>query len=66
MFRDKYVPPVEKERLAQDFLSLKQGTESVTVITWMFHERALFCPKYVPSEQARMSQYLSILRRDIR
>ena len=37
MFCDEYVPLVERERLAQEFLTLKQGTESVTVITRMFH-----------------------------
>ena len=56
---------MEREHLAQEFLSLKQGTESVTVITRMFHERALFCPEHVSTEQARVSRYLSILRRDI-
>ena len=66
MFRDEYVPQVERERLAQEYLTLKQGTESVTVITKMFHERALFFPELVSTEQARMSRYLSILRRDIR
>ena len=66
MFRDEYVPQVERERLAQEFLTLKQGTESVTAITRMFHERAMFCPEHVSTEQARMSRYLSILRRDIR
>ena len=35
------------------------------VITRMFHERALFCPEHVSTEQARVTQYLSILRRDI-
>ena len=43
LFRDKYVSPVERERLAQDFLSLKQKIESVTEITRIFHERVLFC-----------------------
>ena len=66
MFLDEYVPPVERDRLAQEFLTLKQGTESVTVITRMFHERAMFCPEHVSIEQARMSRYLNILRRDIR
>ncbi|XP_052621371.1 uncharacterized protein LOC122195016 [Lactuca sativa] len=66
MFRDEYVPQVERERLAQEFLTLKQGTESVTTITRMFHERAMFCPEHVSTEKARMSRYLSILRRDIR
>ena len=66
MFQDEYVPPMERERLAQEFLSLKQGTRSVTVITRIFHKRALFCPKHVSTEQACMSRYLSILRREIR
>ena len=50
MFRDEYVPPVERERLVQEFLTLKQGTDSVTVITRKFHERAMFCPKQVSTE----------------
>ena len=66
MFRDEYVPPVEMEHLAQEFLSFKQGTESVTVITRMFHERVLFFPEHVSTKQARMSRYLSILRKEIR
>ena len=65
MFRDEYVPPVEREQLAQEFLSVKQKADSVTEITRMFHERALFCPEHVFTEKARMSKYLSILRRDI-
>lgn len=40
----EYVPPVERKRLDQEYLSLKQTTESVTEITKMFIERALFCP----------------------
>ena len=32
----------------------------------MFHERALFCPEHVSTDQAHMSRYLSILSRDIR
>ena len=39
MFRDEYVPPVERERLAQEFLTLKQGTESVTVINLGYAQR---------------------------
>ena len=66
MFRDEYVPQVESERLAQEFLTLKQGTELVTAITRMFHERAMFCSQHVSTEQARMRRYLSILRKDIR
>lgn len=65
MFREEYVPPVERERLIQEFLTLKQGTDSMAVITRKFHERAMFCPEQVSYEQARMSRYLSVLRRDI-
>ena len=52
--------------MAHEFLSLKQKTKSVTKITMMFHERVLFCLEHMSIEQARMSRYLSILRRDIR
>ena len=52
--------------LAQEFLSLKQKTETVTKIIRMFHKRALFFHEHVSSEKAHVSQYLSILRRDIR
>ena len=66
MFRDEYVPPVERERLVQEFLTLKQGTDSVIMITRKFPERAMFCPEQVSTEQARMSRYLGVLRRNIR
>ena len=58
--------PVERDGLAQETLSFRQGTEFVTAITQMFHEKAQFCLEHVSSEQARMSRYLSILRRYIR
>ena len=61
MFRDAYVPMVERERLAQELLSRKKKKESVTVITRMLHDRALFYPEHVSTEQARMSRYFSIL-----
>ena len=55
MFRDEYVPPVEREQLVHEFLTLKQGNDSVTVVTQKFHERAMFCPEQVSIEQTRMS-----------
>ena len=58
-------PPMEREILAQEFLSLKQKTESVTEIMRMFHKRVLFCPEHISTEQARVSRYLIILRTDI-
>ena len=44
MFCSKYVSLVERERLAQEYLELRQGTESVMEITKMFKERDMFCP----------------------
>ena len=46
MFSTRYVPRVERERLAQEFLELRQDSESVTEITRMFTERAMFCPEF--------------------
>lgn len=65
-FKADYVPPVERERFAQQYLSLKKTTESVTEITKMFIERDLFCLEYASSEQVQMSRYLSMLKTDIR
>lgn len=42
----RYVPQVEREQLAQEFLSLRQDGESVMVITRMFTERAMFCAEF--------------------
>lgn len=66
IFRAKYVPLVERKRLEHECLSLKQMTKSVPKITKMFKERALFCPEYVASEQAQMSRYLRMLKKEIR
>lgn len=65
MFRARYVPRVEWERLAQEFLSLRQDEESVMEITCMFTERAMFYPE-VASKQAQMTRYLSMRKADIR
>ena len=51
MFSTRYVLRVERERLAHEFLELKQDSESVTDITKMFTERVMFCPEFA-SEQA--------------
>ena len=52
MFHTCYITWVERERLAQEFLDLRQGSESVMEITRMFTERAMFCAKFA-SEQAQ-------------
>ena len=46
MFSTRYVSRVERERLAQEFLELKQDSESVTEIAKMFFVRAMFCPEF--------------------
>ena len=65
MFSTRYVPRVEQERLAQEFLELRQDSESVMEITRMFTEKAMFFPKFA-LEQAQMTRYLSMLKIDIR
>ena len=35
-------------------------------ITKMFTEEAMFCPQFAASEQAQMTDYLSMLKTDIR
>ena len=61
MFSTRYVPRDEKERLAREFLELKQDLESVTGITRMFIGRAMFRPEFA-SEQAQMPRYSSMLK----
>ena len=65
MVHTRYVSRVERERLAHEFLDLRQGTKLVTEITRMFIERAMFCIEFA-SEQAQMTHYLSMLKTDIR
>ena len=65
MFRARYISLVEREWLAQEFLSLRQDGEPVTEITHMFTERAMFCSEFA-SEQSHMTRYLSMLKTDIR
>ena len=47
-------------------MDLRQGTNSVTEITMIFTKRALFFLELAVSEQAQMTQYLSMLKMDIR
>ena len=65
MFYSRYIPRVERERIAQEFLELRQGVESVTEITHTFTKRAMFYPEFT-FEQAKMTCYLSMLKTDIR
>ena len=65
MFRMKYVPLVERMRLEDVYLPLKQMIELVMNISKKFTERALFCPEYVASEHVQVSRYLSMLKTEI-
>ena len=42
----KVCSPSREERLAQDYLDLRQMTDSVIEITKMFTQRALFSPDF--------------------
>lgn len=63
MFHTEYVPLVDRERLAHEYLSLRQRIESVMEIIKMFTERALFFAEYVGPEHVQMSRYLSMLKK---
>ena len=62
----EYVPLVEKERIVQEYLALRQTTESVIEITKIFTKRALFCLECFALELARMSRYMRMLKTEIR
>ena len=66
MFCSCYVPLVEREKLAQEYLDLREGSETVTKITKMFTKSVMFYPEFVASEQAQMTRYLSMLKMEIR
>lgn len=63
MFPEDYMPSVERERLAQEYLLLQQTTESVIEIVRVFHDRDLFYHNYTSNEQAQLTRYLSILKK---
>lgn len=65
MFHMEYVPLVEKERIVQEHLALRQTTESVIEITKIFTKRALFCLECFALELARMSRYMRMLKTGI-
>ena len=65
MFCTHYIPRVERERLAQEFLDLKQGSDLVMEIMWIFIERVMFSPEFV-LDHAQMNRYLSMLKTNIR
>ncbi|KAI3672891.1 hypothetical protein L6452_38991 [Arctium lappa] len=65
-FRAEYVPPVEMERIAKEFLELTQTTETVKEMNRRFTEMALFCLQYAASEDMKMTRYKDMLRTEIR
>ncbi|KAL4568026.1 hypothetical protein LXL04_023626 [Taraxacum kok-saghyz] len=65
-FRTQYVPQVEMDRLAREFLTMEQTTESIPELNRKFNEMALFCPQYATDEGMKMARYTQMLRTDIR
>lgn len=55
IFCAEYMPLVVRERLTQEYLSLRQTMESVMQITKKFTKRALFCQEYASSKKVKMS-----------
>ena len=52
--------------MAQEYLDLRQATETVMEITKMFTKRAMLCPQFAAYEQAQMTHYLSMLNTEIK
>ena len=65
-FRAEFVPAVELQQLAREFLDMRQTTETVAEITAKFRERALLVPQYAGDEDMRRTRYHDMLRADIR
>ncbi|KAJ9546782.1 hypothetical protein OSB04_019325 [Centaurea solstitialis] len=66
LFKAEFEPQVEIERLTNEFLYMKQTTESVSEITEKFLERSRFCPNYVADETMKMYRYGQMLKAEIR
>ncbi|KAJ9546858.1 hypothetical protein OSB04_019401 [Centaurea solstitialis] len=66
LFKAEFEPQVEIERLTNEFLYMKQTTESVSEITEKFLEKSRFCPNYVADETMKMYRYGQMLKAEIR
>ena len=65
-FRAEHVPRVEMDRLAREFLTFEQTTETIPELNRKFNEMALFCPQYAANEEMKMARYMEMLRTNIR
>ncbi|KAJ9544711.1 hypothetical protein OSB04_024418 [Centaurea solstitialis] len=65
-FQTEYVPRVEMQRLANEFMNLQQTTESVNEITKKFTELSIFCPRLAADDEWMMTRYIQMLRPEIR
>ncbi|KAJ9539506.1 LOW QUALITY PROTEIN: hypothetical protein OSB04_032239 [Centaurea solstitialis] len=66
LFKAEFEPQVEIERLTNEFLYMKQTTESVSEITEKFLEKSCFCPNYVADKTMKMYRYGQMLKAEIR
>ncbi|KAJ9561695.1 hypothetical protein OSB04_006855 [Centaurea solstitialis] len=65
-FQTEYVPRVEMQRLANEFMNLQQTTESVNEITKKFTDLSIFCPRLAADDEWMMTRYIQMLRPEIR
>lgn len=66
LFTVKYSPQVEIERITDEFLSLKQTTETILELNALFLEKARFCPAYMAYEKMKKYRYTNVLKTEIR
>ena len=65
-FEAQYVPRVEQQRIQNEFMSLKQTTETVLEMNNKFMDMLTMCPKYADDEDWQITRYTSMLRSEIR
>ncbi|KAL4591583.1 hypothetical protein LXL04_004552 [Taraxacum kok-saghyz] len=54
------------DRLAREFLTLEQTTETIPELNRKFNEMAIFCPQYAADEGMKIARYTGMLRTNIR
>lgn len=66
IFLKRFSPESEVSKLSEDFMSSKQGSQSITDFTTLFLDRAQFCPEYLASDKMLREHYNRLLRKEIR
>ncbi|KAI3816068.1 hypothetical protein L1987_15753 [Smallanthus sonchifolius] len=66
LFLKHYCPRAAIERITEEFLQLRQTTETVDEITGIFFDKARFCPALLTTPEMWMTRYHLVLKTEIR